>query len=66
MFKEETLKTFFRDGGAGEVEDIFWVTDKETQQFYGTTFITFSDSTSAKAATALSGSDVMGRPVRIE
>jgi len=64
---EEKLRDYFRDGGAGEVEDIYWVTDKETQKFYGSSFVTFVSPAGAEHAVTLTKSHrCMGRPIRVE
>lgn len=49
----------------GEVTHIKWITDKETGKFYGSAFIEMDTSTSAAAAVAMAGSQLMGRPIKI-
>ena len=63
---EEKLRDFFTQGGAGEVEDIYWVTDKETQKFYGSSFVTFMSAAGAEKAITLTKGRCMGRPIRVE
>jgi nucleolin len=63
---ETKLRDFFKSGGAGEVEDIYWVTDKETQKFYGSSFVTFFNPESAEHAVTLTKQRCMGRPLRVE
>lgn len=63
---EAKLREFFKTGGAGEVEDIYWVTDKETQKFYGSSFVTFFSPEGAEHAVTLTKQRCMGRPLRVE
>jgi nucleolin len=63
---EEKLRDFFTQGGAGQVEDIYWVTDKETQKFYGSSFVTFLSAAGAETAITLNKTRCMGRPLRVE
>ena len=63
---EEKLRDFFTKAGAGAVDDVFWVTDKATQKFYGSAFVTFVSPDGAEAAVAASGQRCMGRPIRVE
>ena len=58
---ETSLNAFF----PGEVTHIKWITDKETGKFYGSAFIEMDTSVSAAAAVAMAGSQLMGRPIKI-
>ena len=58
------LTEHFRKAGAA-VADIFWVTDKQTQKFYGSSFVTFETPTGAQNAIAKPGK-ILGRPIRVE
>lgn len=49
----------------GEVTHTKWITDKETGKFYGSAFCEMDTSTSAAAAVAKAGSQLMGRPIKI-
>jgi len=49
----------------GEVTHIKWITDKETGKFYGSAFCEMDTSASAAEAVAKAGSQLMGRPVKI-
>lgn len=49
----------------GEVTHIKWITDKETGKFYGSAFVEMDTSTSASQAVAMAGSQLMGRPIKI-
>lgn len=49
----------------GEVTHIKWITDKETGKFYGSAFIEMNNSSSAAEAVAMAGSQLMGRPIKI-
>jgi nucleolin len=42
-----------------------WITDKETGKFYGSAFVEMDKSTSAADAVAKAGSQLMGRPVKV-
>lgn len=42
-----------------------WITDKETGKFYGSAFVEMGTSASAADAVAKAGSQLMGRPVKI-
>ena len=42
-----------------------WITDKETGKFYGSAFVEMSNSETAAEAVAKAGSELMGRPVKI-
>ena len=44
---------------------IKWITDKQTQEFYGSTFLEMKDSASAAAAVLKDRSKFMGRPLKI-
>jgi nucleolin len=58
---ESSLSAFL----PGEVTHIKWITDKETGKFYGSAFVEMNNSISATEAVALSGSKLIGRPVKI-
>jgi len=49
----------------GEVTHIKWITDKETGKFYGSAFCEMDTSASAADAVAKAGSQLMGRPIKI-
>ena len=63
---EDGLREFFRENGAGEIIDdgIFWLTDKESGQFYGSSFVKFETSAGAAIAESLDGSELMGRQIK--
>jgi len=46
--------------------NIKWITDKETQQFYGTAFLEFSTPEIARRALKKNGDELMGREVFVE
>jgi nucleolin len=48
----------------GGITHVKFITDKETQKFYGSAFIECATSADAKACVALSGTKVMGRPLK--
>ena len=60
---EDELCKFFRN--CGKVENIHWVTDKTTGQFYGSGFVRFQKFESVAEALKLNGQDLMGRPIKI-
>ena len=49
----------------GVVTHIKWITDKETGRFYGSAFIEMDSSKSAADAVASAGSQLLGRPIKI-
>mmetsp|Transcript_25235 Transcript_25235/g.38849 ORF Transcript_25235/g.38849 Transcript_25235/m.38849 type:complete len:351 (-) Transcript_25235:141-1193(-) len=49
----------------GDVTHIKWITDKETGKFYGSAFCEMDNSKNAAKAVAMAGSQLMGRPVKI-
>jgi nucleolin len=49
----------------GEITEVFWLTDRETKQFKGCGFITFSNAAGASAALKLDGTELMGRNMGI-
>jgi len=61
---DDTVKDFFKE--CGEIVAIRWVSDKESGQFKGCGFVEWADSSATEKAVALSGSDLLGRPVRID
>lgn len=61
---EPKLCDHFRRVGAS-VADIFWVTDKMTQKFYGSSFVTFETPEGAQNAIKKPGK-LMGRKLRVE
>jgi nucleolin len=49
----------------GTLTHIKWITDKETGKFYGSAFCEMDTSESAAAAVAKAGTQLMGRPIKI-
>jgi len=49
-----------------DLVNIKWITDKQTQQFYGTAFLEFTTSDIAKRALKLNGTEIMGRETQVE
>jgi nucleolin len=62
--EEADLRDAFSE--CGELSDIHWNEDKETGKFYGTAFANFESVEAATKAVALSGKDILGRPVIVE
>mmetsp|Transcript_11382 Transcript_11382/g.12924 ORF Transcript_11382/g.12924 Transcript_11382/m.12924 type:complete len:454 (-) Transcript_11382:1127-2488(-) len=64
--KETLIKAFAEIGLTAE--HIFWVTDKQSGDFYGTSFVTFKDAHDAAMAVAYSddGLTILKRPVKIQ
>jgi len=61
---DDQAKEFFKD--CGTINDIYWLTDKETGKFFGSGFITFDTPEAAAAAVGKVGQDILGRPLKIE
>jgi len=61
---DDSIREVFKD--AGEITEISWITDKDTGKFYGSGFLTFGSSEAVKKALSLSGTEVLGRPMRVE
>jgi len=61
---DDTIREVFKD--VGEITEISWITDKDTGKFYGSGFLTFGSSEAVKKALSLSGTEVLGRPMRVE
>uniref|UniRef100_A0A7R9X0G7 RRM domain-containing protein n=1 Tax=Craspedostauros australis TaxID=1486917 RepID=A0A7R9X0G7_9STRA len=49
----------------GTVTHIKWITDKETGRFYGSAFVEMETTKNAADAVAAAGSELMGRPIKI-
>jgi nucleolin len=47
------------------VTHIKWITDKATGKFYGSAFVEMDSSSSAAEAVAMAGSQLLGRPIKI-
>lgn len=58
---EDALQSFL----PGTVTHVKWITDKETGKFYGSAFIEIDSAENAASAVELSGSQLMGRPIKI-
>lgn len=61
---EEGLKNAFKEKGL-TVVDVFFLTDKETGDFYGSSFCEFSSPEEAAKAVSFAGLPIMGRPVKV-
>lgn len=61
---DDKIKEFFKD--CGELTDIYWLTDRETQQFKGAGFITFDSIEAADKAAEKSGEGCMGRDIKVD
>lgn len=62
---EEGLKTAFKEKGM-EIIDVFFLTDKETGDFYGSSFCEFKTPDQAAKAVSYAGMPVLGRPVKVD
>jgi len=49
----------------GTMTHVKWITDKETGKFYGSAFVEMLRSTDAAEAVSITGSQLMGRPIKI-
>jgi nucleolin len=61
---DDTIKEFFKD--CGTISEIHWVMNKQTGKFAGSGFLAFSSPEEAIAAVALAGTEIDGRPVKLE
>jgi len=61
---DEGIRSAFKK--VGEILNVDWVTDKETGRFYGSGFLTFADEATAEKALSLDGTEVLGRPIRVQ
>ncbi|KAH3743546.1 RNA-binding protein 39 [Pelomyxa schiedti] len=60
----EDLEKMF--SSCGPNAGIQFITDKKTGKFYGTAFVHFTNSQSARRAVSLNGQKLQGRPIKIE
>lgn len=61
---DDQIKEFFKE--CGTIIDIYWGTDRDSGDFKGFGFITFSALEEAKAAFAMNGESCMGRDIRVD
>jgi nucleolin len=61
---EEKLRAHF--GSCGSINTIRWGEDKTTGDFKGYAHIVFDDEEAVDAAVVLSGSELMGRSIRVD
>jgi len=61
---EAGLKNAWKEKGL-TITDIFFMTDKETGEFYGSSFCEFASPEEAAKAVSFAGMPIMGRPVKI-
>jgi nucleolin len=62
---ETAIEEFFANNNAGTVTHVKWITDKLSGKFYGSAFIEMDNSESAAAAVALAGTELLGRPIKV-
>lgn len=62
---EDGLKNAFKEKGLNII-DIFFLTDKETGDFYGSSFCEFASPDEAAKAVSYAGLPILGRPVKID
>jgi len=60
---DDAIKKFFVE--CGELTDIYWMMDRETERFKGFGFITFESLEASAKAMVMNGQELMGRPMRI-
>jgi len=58
---ESSLNDFL----GGYMTHVKWITDKETGRFYGSAFVEMRNSKDAAGAVAKAGTELMGRPIKI-
>ena len=47
------------------ITHIKWITDKETQKFYGSAFVELATGRDAAACVAMAGTNILGRPLKV-
>jgi len=62
--EEDDIRTFAED--CGEIKAIRWVHNKDTGDFKGCGFVEFHDSSAADKFIAKKGTNLKGRPIRID
>ena len=60
---DEAMYEFF--GQCGDINSLHYVTDKTSGKFYGSAFVDYTTPEAAVQSLALSGSDFLGRPVKV-
>lgn len=61
---DDGIKAFFKD--CGELTDVFWLKDRDTDRFKGCGFVTFETVDAACKAVEKNGQELMGREIRID
>ena len=61
---EEAIRSTFE--GCGEIKEIRFAEDRETGRFKGFGHVEFADTMSTDQAVALAGTDIVGRPIRVD
>jgi len=61
---DDSIREFFKD--IGEIKEISWNIDKSTGKFYGSGFLSFENTQTAKNALSKNGLDLLGRSIRVE
>jgi nucleolin len=61
---EDTLRDAFKD--CGEITQVRFSTDRETDAFKGYGHIEFAKTESTDAAVKLAGTEILGRPIRVD
>jgi len=61
---DDGIKAFFKD--CGEIVDVFWLKDRDTDRFKGCGFVTFESVDAACKAVEMNGQECMGREIRID
>jgi len=63
---EEKMKAWCKEQGAGDVQSVRWLTHKDSGEFKGCGFVQFGSVESVDKCVAKSGSDCMGRAIRVD
>jgi len=61
---DEQVKEFFKE--CGTLDDIFWLTNRETGDFKGAGFLTFDSTEGPDKAVELGGQELLGRPIKVD
>jgi len=62
--QDNNISELFKE--CGEIKQIRWVHDKQTNDFKGCGFVEFYDEEATVKAVAYNGENILGRPIRVD